>query len=513
VDVDSVAQRLRRPFLDWIGQLASDELSWWTSRVAERNTLLDSLFHKLCYLELAEEHRDAFLVAESRALAGLPAAHSDLLRWGAVWARHLVRGFGEWLAARLTRRPLRIDGRPAALLHSCLDEGFFKTGTDRYFPGLDAELERRGFQVLTLPWFYNVRRPYLAALRWLRARGAVIAEDYYRPADYFWAARSVMRQRKALPGAHTFQGHGVTHLVREACWEQSFNTGAARFLRYALLPARWKAAGFRFELFVDRFENLLTEKPMVAALRREMPGVHCVGFQHYVAPYPLWLSAFTSPGEAALAPWPHTIVCNSQWTRDLLSEAGFPADRLVVGPSLRYPHLLQPVPPASPEFVLVLLGLELGPNLELCALVREAFPGADVPLRVKPHPMMPESYWEQLPVGLQRVEGPPADFLPQAICAVVSASTSALEIALAGVPVVTVASETDLTMDALAWFPELPSPVRRASDLRDAVVECLESDAPRSRFQSFAQEWRAQLVTPVTPEAWSSFLPPQSLRS
>lgn len=52
--LQELAMEWRQPYLDWIGRLGAqnDSLEWWTSRIAERNTLLDSLYHSICYLKI-----------------------------------------------------------------------------------------------------------------------------------------------------------------------------------------------------------------------------------------------------------------------------------------------------------------------------------------------------------------------------------------------------------------------------------------------------------------------------
>ena len=63
-ELAAAAEALRRPYLDWIGELgvANDSFAWWSSQLAAKN-VYTHLFQRLCALRVAEERlEDGMLV-------------------------------------------------------------------------------------------------------------------------------------------------------------------------------------------------------------------------------------------------------------------------------------------------------------------------------------------------------------------------------------------------------------------------------------------------------------------
>jgi len=552
-DLQAVAHDLRVPFLDWIADLGRehDSLTWWSSRLAERNTYIESLFHDICYLDIFLKYAQAddaclVVVVESRALLETLALRPEvagratvlgrrpaLINWLAwaswmvvVWGHEVVQALMSLGAARISRigRPTaqQETGAPRVLMHACLDETYFDRpggGGDRYFDGLPEALRARGCDVVIMPWLMNIRRSRLEAFRWFRRYPDwyLIPEDYYRLTDYAWAAWVVIRQTALGGVARSFRGRDVTRLVTAAARRGAADRGIARFVRYARLFDRLGRARYRMDIFLDKFENMLTEKPQVWALRRHFPRVRTVGFQHYVALYPLQLHMFTTKAEAEIAPHPDVIVCNSPFSADQLRGAGFKEDALRVGPSLRYPHMnaVDSTTAVEPGMVLVVMPLEPLFAAELFDTLCRAFPTDEgIRFHLKAHPMVSETLWREstggpLPSHMVRVAGVMGDWLPQAACAITGGSTAALEAALAGVPVIVVGRETDFDFNPLAWFEEFDPPVQSADALRAAVLACVDPASPaRAKVRTWAAQHRPACVSPMTDQTVEAFITP-----
>lgn len=545
--LQELAGQWRERYLDWIASASikhSDDLAWWTSSIAEKNTLEYSLFHSFCYLQIATEMigsgEPVLLVAERESLlravevntagrrskrvaAGLREEWSLLARFFYAWTRYAVQCLGAHRDARATRRNeprTEVDGERRVVLHTCIDESYFGDDgqpRDRYFPGLAQKLRELGYNVRTLPWLYNIRRSRRDAFRWFRARAGeyVIPEDEYSAGDYIWSARVVMRQLFSGRELTRFETLDVRPLIRCARIEQAGNDGTAKFVRYDRLVRRWATRGERLDFFIDMFENMRVEKPQIMALREVMPQTVTVGFQHYAALPPLQLFLRTTPQESAVAPLPDVIVCNSPHSLAELEAAGFPADRLRLGPSLRYRHLLN-IPlarsRASSRIVLVVLSLEENASRELLMKLFDAFPSrTDIDFRIKVHPMAPPDFLrdllDPLPEGYQRASGELAPLLAGAACAVVVASTSAFELALAGVPLVICGRESDFDQNPLAGYSEFGAPAVGVDDLRKAVSDRLSLSTARwERLREWAARMREEAFSPVTEETIRAFV-------
>ena len=224
---------------------------------------------------------------------------------------------------------------------------------DRYFTVLPEELAGSvGLMFVTMPWSATTLwRSRLSAFRWFKDRDGqyIVPADYLTPWDAVTAARTVWRASARPVGPLKFDGADVTALLGDARARQRAAVRSASFVQYDLVVARLASRGFQMSVFVDMFENMISEKPQVMAPRRHMPGVLTVGFQHFMSPPPLQLNLFSSRSEAAIAPHPDVIVCSSEFTRTVLANEGFPAQKLRVGPSLRYLDLPQPEEAPEPD--------------------------------------------------------------------------------------------------------------------------------------------------------------------
>ena len=550
-ELQEIGKSWRRPYLDWIARFAKryNSLAWWSSRLSERNAGVCPLFQNICYLHIAQVLASRFdtpllILADSRALLQTLARQPDLkdrircvggispvkdwALWAvlmvAKWSVYLVRGVLELRDARRTR-----DGRSEiastservrVLMHSCIDESYFRDHAprDRYLTALGEELRRRGCEVITIPWLVNLRRSRREAFKWFRRRSGehLIPEDYYTLGDYVWAARVVMKQIFFARGFRKFQDHDVELLLREAARQGVTDTGIARFVRYVRLIERLKARGFRFNVFVDKFENMVTEKPQVLALREFMPEVLTVGFQHYSVPYEFQLQLFSTPEESQLAPHPDVIVCNSKFCVDLFGREGFPASKLRLGPSLRYLYLWEVLqPPTVENTVLVILSLDRCFTAEMMHKLLAAFPVDDgIKFLLKLHPMMSRRDWisalggRALPAHMSEATEEIAQLVSRVTCGVVGpATTAGVELLLAGIFVVSIGSETNLDMNPLTWFEDLEPSVRSQAELRDTIMRlCAFPETGRRDAWQWAEKHREQCLSPMTDSTIGVFL-------
>ncbi|MCX5796529.1 MAG: hypothetical protein NTY77_13630 [Elusimicrobia bacterium] len=543
----------RAPFLSYLEALARRHGAWpewWLTRISDENTLSGSLFSDLCWLltscELLRGERPQLIVAESeallqclgtldgscrrlRTLGEVPVRMWRRARQAARWLLFFARFFRRVVAARVTRNgpilPAR-DGRPLALLHSCINSEYFSSpeGRDAYFGILPDELERRGIQVVTLPWLYSPGRSPRQAFAWFRSKPGryLLAEDHYRLSDCVTAVRAVLRSAawpespQRVSGIAGFpEGLDITAMVEEQRRLQLSNVGAAEFALYPLLFERLAQAGWKPDVFIDTFENTLTEKPAVLALRRLSPATRTVGFQHWAAPPPLMLQHVAVP-KPDISPLSDVIVCNSPFMRRLFIREGFPPQRLRVGPSLRYPHLLQEVPRRRPETGCIFVGfsLEIEGAVELLDSLMEAFPSAEgLTFWLKPHPQMTSRLWKgivgprPLPSHMAVVSGPITPWVERAACAVVGASTVSMDFAMAGVPLVIVGRAVVLDFSPLSHFPGWPQPLRGARELRREVLRTARLDeVERRRLSDAGRRLREECLSPVNDETISAFV-------
>ena len=540
------AARLRQPFLDSITELGGryDSLEWWASRLSERNTMSSPLLLHCCYLELGERALDEVggtlcVISQSRAVLeslvesaarrgirvlriGRPFPGSRRLLVSARRLARIVRFLGQSLLRRLGAPAVRPPAaRPFVLLRTWVDASCFGpdgTFRDRYFDGLARWLQDRGCSVAVIPVLYNTGRSYGSAWRWLRANSLdfVAPFRHLRLADYVFALRVARRQAGMPRGPVSLDGVDVSRVFLEERTRAAFDGGALECILSYRLPLRLAEAGFRPDVVVEGFENMIEEKTLNLGFRRYLPGTRLVGFQHG-ALSPLLVSNFVTPGESDFAPIPDRVVCNGEAFREILVDEGFPPERSVVGPALRYAYLWSAnlsSSGAGGAAVLVPLPLEHRAAVELLAKVVQAF-GETTSLRVllKPHPMshsdklFATARESELPRHFELVDGGMDKWLRHAGVLISLASSTLYEALAAGVPVVVVGRESALDLNPLAWYPELERVVSDPEEIRAEALRLLSlSPEELAAYRRRGKEILRRSFNPVTDESMRVFV-------
>ena len=489
------AERLREPFLNRITELGvrHDSLVWWASRLAERNPMVSPLFLYCCYLSmgvelLASGNGSLCVVSESWVLLQCLSDAAEKKGCSVIWVRRPLFGLRELVSglrtgirvARFFRGALSgmypesnvSQSSPGALvlLRTWLDESCFGQDCsfhDRYLPGVCSWLEAHGFQVLTMPVLFNLKRSPRSAWQWLRQNKQRFLNPYryYRLSDYAFALRTVWRQARMDLGPVHLDHLDVTALFADARDYHAYDSASLDAILSYHLPERLRQAGFQVALFIDEFENLVPEKLLILGFRHFIPAAKLVGFQHGI-PCPMLLSLFVTSREAEIAPLPDRIVCGGDFFREVLISGGLPAERIATGPPLRYKYLSRPVPLPNQTrkntAVLAALPLPLDAAAELLMKLICAFHNApDIQIKLKPHPMSSADVLlrsiriRSLPANFEIVSCEIEKCLGQVSLVIGSGGSAVFEALAAGLPVISVGRDADITLDPLGWFPHL----------------------------------------------------------
>ena len=567
--LEETAWRLRTTYVAWTertGRPYGDSLVWWTSLVADKNTLVSPLFLYLCFLEIvatltadpAKQHlliivEDANLMEtlrlglrkQGRFVVFAPGTASVRLYHAFWWS---IRFIGAWLCFVMERlRAHRAAGasckagkgsspaghKPVALIHTCVDEACFGSKgqfSDRYFPGLEQWLCGQGYEVMVLPFVQQIRRSLPSAYRWFRRSRTrfFIPEDHIKVVDYLYAVWMVLRQWRMPVGRQTFGSWDITPLIAGLRREQIRNRTNARFMALVPMLRRLARTSWDLRLWIDMYENMPKEKPQIKALRHFFPTTFIVGYQH-AALSPFMLKYTMTPEEFRRGPFPDRVVANGPWFRGRLVADGVPERHLCAGPSLRSSFLFGETQSKSQPsgqsdnyggayrpMILVPLSLEPGMTLELMEVVIEALADSPYNIAFKIHPMSDRVYLlrqlgqNRLPEHMEWVDGELRDLFSAAACVVSAGSATIMEAASAGVPVVVVGRECGLNMSPLGWwverYPEL-APVFSAAQLRWAVDRAVRiSPEEEGRRRALRRELLG-CYQPVSDTAMRHFLP------
>lgn len=537
------AKKIKQEYIQWIADMGKPygaSLHWWTSIIAEKNTMGSDLFLNICCLETIEqiikENKDNnILIITEEWTLGL-TLHNNLLKLGCVsyligttlkwqfsgWLKEILdfgislvvglfRLFQQYRSAQQTRhlqRPFALNAnRPCVCLHTCIDDACLgKDGTfrDRYFTVLPAWLKEQGFNVITIVWPYNVQRNLSDFFEWFRAKDNqyIIPEDYFRFMDYPKAFLSIIAQMAIARQIKVFRGKEIHLLLLKVRLNQASKVEKIRFLLYEKMIERLKEENVRLDYYVDTFENMFVEKPAAKAVHQYYPDAQVVGMQH--VPFdPLLLLYSVGMHEITGCPtvFPDVIACCGRQFVNILTQNGFPPDLLRLGPALRYLHL-QPDQKSNDlreinrDNILVVLPIELDVAVEVLIKVVAALAELQCKVAIRPHPMTDKTQllsllgMKQLPEFMDWADkGDMKMWLSRAVCVLGSATAAVFEAVMSEIPVVILGREVGLEMNPLSWwqddepmFQALYDPVQ----IRKAVTTWigLSHDARSKRMQA-----------------------------
>ncbi len=509
--ISQAADQLRQPFLNLITAQGKvhGSIAWWASRLSERNTMVSPLFLNCCYLQIGQtvlESKKGSLCVIAESWAVLESLASTALRygWSVEWVARKSRiaqrvhsrivtvarvatFFGRALLQICRDRPASPHRQPHILLRTWVDEACFSRDglfRDRYLPGLCKWLETQGYAVTTIPVLFNLRRSYRSAWNWLRNSNQKFLNPYayYRPSDY-WFTLLQARQQISMPAGTAFLVNlDCTRLFDEARRFHAWDVGSLQAILSYRLPRRLAEKGLLVDLYIDSFENMIVEKPLILGFRRFFPETRLVGFQHGALP-PNILCLFVTKGESGFAPLPDRIVCNGPFFRDVLIREGLPEGLTVAGPALRYRHLWRQAPcsevPAK-SGIFVPLPMMLSDAAELLMKLIQAFAAEPkIRLFLKPHPMssarmLGSAGISSLPQNFEIVSGDISSWLVRAQVVIALSSSALYEALAAGVPVLPVGREAALDLNPLAWHANCARQYYSASEIRDEALRLLQ---------------------------------------
>ncbi|MCM8805128.1 MAG: hypothetical protein NC825_00110 [Candidatus Omnitrophica bacterium] len=558
--LDEIAFSLKDCYVLWSASFAEkykNDISWWTSRVWERNTMVSSIFLHLCYVKLLEkivqdfEGEKLLVVCESSFLMSTLHRHFKQKGFHVVlsddfyfyhckekfilvfrFIKNFLKGIKglltRWVFAKTTKRYAKNQwhgsDRNWIIIHTCIDDGCFgKDGKfyDRYFPGLYDWLENNGFGVAIIPWIYNVTMPLKNVYRWFRENEKLflIPEDFYRISDYFWAFFQFFRRNFRVMNTQFIEDMDITMFIKEEKIRQIMEFETINFLLYYRLFRRLKKKNFQLRQLIDTFENMITEKSQIMSIKKYFPEASITGYQHALI-LTLLLSYQATKKEHHTGPYPDIIISCSEWTKKILVDNGFDSSRILEGPPLRYQYLFK-----FKEFsnvfekqksILIICPLALDSAVELIIksfiALNEIVDYYDI-VYLKYHPMMNHrqllkaAKMEKLPEKWVIASGNIEEFLKKAHCVISSTTSAVLEAIVCGIPVVITGRETDLTMNPLGWLQEKEfQPVFDTCEMREIIKRNLSlSDEQRTQLKEKGKHLLDMIFKPVDDQGLKVF--------
>ncbi|MEX2195752.1 MAG: hypothetical protein WD844_10750 [Thermoleophilaceae bacterium] len=533
--IERISQELRRPYIDWVGELsqANSSLEWWASELAAKNPFT-MLYSRICALAcarelLAEGLDDALLVCSTPALARAvveeagTAGRSVTVQRGSAGAlsgdaagshRERLRPLVDRVAAGLPLALARRAGRgPAAAalrdapayrrrvaqaLGDRRDGGFagndavlLVTWADGRSVGPDGRyrdphlgslgdlLESHGRRVAYLPRLLP-GAPVHETLSSLLSGGVrvFLPETWIGNADWRDAAAVARSFQPQIPAGAEIGGVPVAGLAREHV--DRFRRAQAWALAQAALIRNLAAGGVRPGSVVLPFEGHAWEQAVTAAVHEYMPGTRVIGYDN-VNFSRLALSLYPAESELGIRPLPDVVVTNGPAFARILAGEGFPEERIRVGCGLRHEYVWadpgepDAAPPGEPLRILAAGSIDAGQTVELVEKAVAAFGSEGFQVTVKLHPAVNRhAVMSRLSAPGRAAdfrEEPISELLRSADVLLYAYSVVCYEALAHGVAPVFVKAESFLDLDQLEPFPELGQRARTVEELQAAAEQ------------------------------------------
>jgi hypothetical protein len=546
-EFNRVAERVRHRYSAYIDRLnvqQTDNIDWWVTSLASRNTIAGTAFLNVSYLfyaaELIQAGTITRIICQSKGLKEALellirdfGQHVPVVRYEGVVNRvrrslvaNILRSLRfAWssverriAAARTARKAVKTSfSSPINLIDVFVGESSFANGEfrDRYYGSL-AKLTPE-MEWVYLPFLYNIgsARRIFNLMRNANV-SFVIKEDYLRLSDYLWALGHLFRRRRIKIESERFDGLDVSAILREELNCQSTTNAMLALLEYRL-PRRLKESGIDVQLLLDWFENQDIDKGLNAGFSRYSPATRRIGYQGFVVT-PFYLCAYPTEQELKAGVIPQQVAVIGS---ELVAPAAAQCTDLavVVAPAFRFSGLWDSVERKSHAgtcSILVVLPIMADEVRCLLSVLRPALENlrTAIPVSVKPHPTMSGETVDKLLSSIRgkvRVVGGDFNACLAAADFVISSGTSSgcLETVAHGMPVIITGSLTGITHNPIPL--DVTQDLWRVCYSWRELVEGIESFAAmgsekRARCEAAGRLVRVRYFSPVNDESVSRFL-------
>lgn len=553
---DEVAKDIASQYVQWVDKLNDlygKDIGWWFSTISSRNTYMSRLFQYFCYLEVLEriwqkdKDKLQYIVVESGGLKKAVKKWAEergifpriksypsvffsclfatyfvpFLKWGKFLIELIMR-FAAALTVRIFNGKPVLANPPDVIISNYIFEySFGKDGSfkDRYFPYLYDYLSGRKKNIWVYSLFFGFFLNYFSIYRRIKKSQLhfILDEDYLHFGDYCYALGYPFRALGNRLQETRFRIFDVSDIIKEEHF-RSLSDGIAPSLIYRLF-IRLGKSGINPSHIIRWYENQVVDKAVVMGARKGLPNAVIVGSQMFIHA-PNHLNLFPSQSEAKSGILPDVLLETSKYqcrTAQRFTKEFLCKDAA----ALRYVHLFddsfrREFPGKNKKNILVLLPFVITEAVELLEMVKEVVnkTGGRADILIKLHPnynlnqlvaAFGKTCW---PAEFNVFEGNLSDALKQASAVISSNSSSSVEAAARGVPVILIGRQTTLNQNSLSGFKsEMITECFSVSECFAAVNKYLDMDTTKmQQFEISAKEIRDTFFTSVNEETMSSFL-------
>jgi len=326
IDINS----LRLMFNKQIANLSfnNDSISYWTSRISERNTLIHNLFLDICKIELIKEYTkekkqitiytnntSLFLFFKKEARLSLLSLVLFIITKFLVTCKPyltLVKYVVEKTIfnLRYKNKAYTKDLSNHVIIQTWVSDGNFKENNfkDTYYGNLASLLKQKKKKFIIWPVFFNVRNVnnIISFLR-RNHHDFLIMEDYLTTIDYLVSIKHFFQKRYLNLGQIVINKNDYSSIFdfykKKECVEE-----ASLMYRFAKKLKENKTDN---TTFLINHENMIYEKGFIFGVRKYLKKSKVVGYFHSTKPKNILCLDFASIDESIIAPKPDLIIFNS----------------------------------------------------------------------------------------------------------------------------------------------------------------------------------------------------------
>jgi len=543
---NAVAKDQREEFHLFIEQLSvpnSENLDWWVSGPASRNTLASSLFHFFCCFKLLEQQ-----LKKQKAIEGITVdsvAFYEIIRhlllkenvnvplflcatskngfYGRLIfylriKRQIAYFIKQAYNAKRTRKSYVEKHTPK--IDILVDTFVFPEWIehDRTYTGLWEHLspdEQK--KVFFVPNLYGFKGNLLyQTYQKIRSskRNFLLKEDFLGFTDYFHAFKYALRIKKLeIPATH-IDGIDFSKLIKEELNSLvGFSSSVLGILNYRFAK-RLKKKGISLRKVINRFENQVIDKGWNKGFNEFYPETLSIGYQgfimstHYLCMYPTKMEA-----QSNLLPSKIAVIGNGhiKAKQEFYSKIDF-----ITAPALRFKGVWEDrkFHPKKGNFtMLIALPISLSDAISTLSLLfgtinLNIISTQNLEIWVKPHPTMsPEriksAFKEDWPSQFKFISGDFNEYVEQSNLFLGNLSSTCLETLAKGIPVIVVGNPNGLTHNPipLEIKKDIWKLAQTAEELANAInfyQKCTKEEY--ARFNEIGKKIRDDYFEPVTPD-------------
>jgi hypothetical protein len=413
-EIDRIADSIRDNFVDYIGQISAlqtNEVLWYSSRVASKSFSQMIMFHQYIYIKLIEscsslKENRIFIIDDLRLLTNLrQICHTnvevksrmtaDFMNTALRIMRRIARFFRiifHWIAFKLfltSAKPKKGD----VLIHSFIDNRAFSSlpeYNDPYFGELEPFLNKNGHNVFRIaPFPLDLR--YAFELK-KHFKNIVFLLAYLRLPDFFRVLFTRMSIERKLPDANSIKDGEILDTLLKDEEKNENETGGFKTYLFDYYSFKGLAGKMPSGLsIIYTFENQPWEKMLNLAFGRNFKTI---AYQHTTIPsnlldYRLSIFEKRSPvPDVILASGPRWLdFLKKYYKHSLLEDAG----------TIRLKHIFSPVKNQNDKKdKVIVVTLPILPDIAIALQKRvlaclSAGKFNKYKFLIKPHPYLPKS--------------------------------------------------------------------------------------------------------------------------